>query len=329
MGKCERSTILETSNGIKVGIIGLVEKEWTEKINNSLPADLEYYEMLDVAQEIAPQLREQGADMVIALTHARQERDFNFCENLPEGVIDIALAAHDHWVEHHRFDNGVHLVRSGFDFKNLTYAEAYRVPESKRWNFKIVRRNINSDIKEDESMKQLGEELVKTIHRKLETQVGFTAAPLEARKEQCRTAESNYGNFLADLMRLYYDADCALINGGTFFGDRVYEPGTLYLKDIVNCFPFEDPIVVMRITGKALKEALENGVSDYPEPSPNFPQVSHITFTFDPSGNPGDRVRKVVACGKPLDMERKYSIATRSHMASGKGTWFPPLDENL
>ena len=47
-------------------------------------------------------------------------------------------------------------------------------------------------------------------------------------------------------------------------GDQVYAPGVLKLGDIVNCFPFEDPIVVVKVSGAALVRAFENGVSKLP-----------------------------------------------------------------
>ena len=37
-----------------------------------------------------------------------------------------------------------------------------------------------------------------------------------------------------------------------------------FLIDRNISFPFEDPVVVIRVTGKALWEALENGVHNYP-----------------------------------------------------------------
>lgn len=65
-------------------------------------------------------------------------------------------------------------------------------------------------------------------------------------------------------MRYYYEADACIMAAGTIRGDQVYPPGVLKLRDIVNCFPFEDPVVVIKVTGKAILEALENGVSNYP-----------------------------------------------------------------
>lgn len=318
MGRCERTKMIETSSGLKVGLMGLVEEEWTLKLNNSLPADLEYVDMKEVAKELGPQLRKEGADIVIVLAHARQERDYDFCENLPAGTVDLVLGGHDHWFEHKKFANGLHFVRSGSDFKNLAYVTGFKAESGDGWDFTVVRRNLTGDIEEDEGMRHLQDETVANIHKQLDREIGYTAVPLEARKEKCLVEETNYGNFLSDLMRLHHDADCALINGGTFSGDQVFLSGPLKLQHIVDCFPFEDPIVMLKVSGQAIKEALENGVSKYPEQDTRFPHVSNIRFSFDPEAEVGNRVFDVVLDGKDLDLEKHYTIATRSHLAAGK-----------
>lgn len=65
-------------------------------------------------------------------------------------------------------------------------------------------------------------------------------------------------------MRFYYNTDCALVGGGTMRGDQIYPPGVIKLGDIINCFPFEDPVVVIRLPGSSIVKALENGVSKLP-----------------------------------------------------------------
>lgn len=101
--------------------------------------------------------------------------------------------------------------------------------------------------------------------------------------------------------------------------DQIYPPGLLKLKDIVNCFPFEDPVVVLKVTGKALQEALENGVSNYPALEGRFPQVSNITFEVDYSRPPMQRIQNVMVGEEPVDQEREYVLATRGYMGRGKG----------
>ena len=41
-------------------------------------------------------------------------------------------------------------------------------------------------------------------------------------------------------------------------------------SDVMFSFPFEDPVVVVKVTGKALREALENGLNKYEEKDGKF-----------------------------------------------------------
>lgn len=66
--------------------------------------------------------------------------------------------------------------------------------------------------------------------------------------------------------------------------------GVLKMKDILSCFPFEDPCVVISVEGKYVLEALENAVGKYPALEGRFPQVSGIEFEFDPVSLMGKRV---------------------------------------
>jgi 5'-nucleotidase len=85
-------------------------------------------------------------------------------------------------------------------------------------------------------------------------------------------------------------------------------------------FPFEDPVVVIKLKGQRLLEGLQNGVSNHPALDGRFPQVSNITFTFDPSRDSRDRIVGVQVGGAPLDLIREYTLATRAFMVRGGGT---------
>jgi 2',3'-cyclic-nucleotide 2'-phosphodiesterase (5'-nucleotidase family) len=265
LGHCHTTYIWEASNGVKIGFMGLAEREWAEK-GNSLPQNLEYTEMIDAAEKIGPELREQGADIVIAMTHARQERDFRFGKGLPEGCVDMILAGHDHWWEHKIFDNGTHLVRSGSDFKMLSYITFWKKKDGKgRWDFEIVRRYVVRSIPEHKPTLEMTEKAMKRVRNRMERPIGYTITALDARNSTIKLKESNFANFVCDLMRLYHQTDVALMTGGTIKGDQVHTPGMVRLKFITESFPFEDSVVVIKVTGKALRTALENGVHNYPD----------------------------------------------------------------
>lgn len=234
LGHCERTHLWEASNGIKIGFMGLAEREWAEK-GNSLPLNLDYHEMLDTAKKVGPELREQGADIIIAMTHCREPRDLAFGEALPEGCIDIILAGHDHWYDQRFFKNGTMLVRSGSDFKMLSYIKAWKSNDGKRkWHFEVVRRDVMRSIPEHEPTREMAEKCMEDVRKKMERPVGYTIVALDARKSTMHRKESNYGNFACDLMRLYHGSDIAVLTGRTIKGDQVHTPGIVRLKFIVD-----------------------------------------------------------------------------------------------
>ncbi|KAL1859866.1 hypothetical protein Plec18170_001812 [Paecilomyces lecythidis] len=315
LANCEKTWMLTSSNGIKIGLIGLGEREWLDTIN-SLPPNIIYKSATETAKELVPELRAQGADIIIALTHQREPNDNKLAENMPPGLVDIILGGHDHYYAH-SIINSIHVLRSGTDFKQLSYIEAWR-KKTGGWDFSITRRDVMRAIPEDPTILSLVGKLTSSLKAKLEKPIGYTSKPLDARFRTVRTRESNIGNFVCDLMRFYHNADCALMAAGTIRGDQIYPPGILRLKDILNCFPFEDPVVLLKIKGQALMDALENGVSQIPALEGRFPQVSNIRFGFRPSAPPGSRITFAQVGGKDIKLQKDYVVATRGYMARGK-----------
>ncbi|KAI0133992.1 Metallo-dependent phosphatase-like protein [Xylariales sp. AK1849] len=316
IGNAKKTHMITSSNGIKVGLIGLGEREWLATIN-SLPPDLVYKSASETAKELVPELRAQGAEIIVALTHMREPNDNKLAEQT-DGIIDIILGGHDHYYNH-SFIKGTHVLRSGTDFKQLSYIEARRRKDhSNKWDIDIIRRDVVSAIPQHEETVKVVNKLTASLKTTLQKPIGYTAAPLDARFRTVRLQESNIGNWVCDIMRHHYSGDCCIMASGTIRGDQVYPPGPVLLKDIMNCFPFEDPVVVIKVTGKAIWDALENGVCQFPALEGRFPQVSNIRFTFNGSKPVGSRILEATIGDEPIDMERKYVLVTRGYMGRGK-----------
>lgn len=233
LGGVRKTYMLTTSENLKIGLIGLVEREWLDTIN-SLPPNLVYKSVAATARELVPKLRADGADIVIALTHQRQPNDDKLAENIPAGLVDMILGGHDHCYLH-KIVNGTHILRSGTDFKQLSYIEGIKSDTQKdRWMFNIFRRDITSQISEDPRSLELVGKLTAALKTTLEKSIGYTAVPLDARFSSVRLKETNWGNFVSDLIRCHYDGDCSLMAAGTIRGDQIYPPGVLRLRDIMD-----------------------------------------------------------------------------------------------
>ena len=59
--------------------------------------------------------------------------------------------------------------------------------------------------------------------------------------------------------------------------------GNITRSDVIEAMPWFNNVVVKKLTGQTILDALEFGVRNYPQPSGGFPQVSsEFSFEFDP-----------------------------------------------
>jgi len=145
--------------------------------------------------------------------------------------------------------------------------------------------------------------------------VGTALADLDGGKDAMRTGETALGDLVADVMREAAGADVALINGGTI---RAGIPaGPVTVGAIYNVLPFDNWLISFAITGKELRESLETGVSRVEVRDGGFPQVSGMSYTFDPKAPAGSRITAVSVGGAPLEDSRRYVLATHDFLAAG------------
>jgi 2',3'-cyclic-nucleotide 2'-phosphodiesterase (5'-nucleotidase family) len=71
------------------------------------------------------------------------------------------------------------------------------------------------------------------------------------------------------------------------------------------------------VTGRDLRAALENGLSQLPRGGGRFPQVSGISLEVDISKPPGSRILSMKVGDLPLDETRTYKVAINDFMARG------------
>ncbi|CAG8484242.1 16332_t:CDS:2 [Racocetra persica] len=374
----KKFVVLE-KGGLKLGIVGLVEKAWLETIPN-LPSDIQYKDFVSVGKELSTQLRDpngpHAVDLVIALTHCRLSNDILLAKEC-KNDIDLFLGGHDHFYyigkgcnvingwsrEEGKFagsdddakgDDGVRVVKSGTDFRELSIVELdidETTNEEGRTHKRIktinvTRREVTSSIVEDEHHANLVASETSEMRAKMSKPIAYTMTQWDCRSSNLRTQETAFANFVADLMFYAYqpciphNIDCAILCAGTIRSDSIYD-GEITLGDLLEIFPFEDTVVVIRVTGRQLWDVLQSAVSMVPKQEGRFPVVSGLKVEYNRNAEPGDRLRNVwfterqssIAddeedenisedpgphriIGK-LDMQKTYTVCTRAYLASG------------
>lgn len=305
-------------SGVRVGVIGLVEKEWLDTLWAIDPKEVTYIDYVKAGNRLADELLNEGCEMIIALTHMRTPNDIELAKHCPK--IDLILGGHDHVYEDIVI-NGTHIIKSGTDFRQFSEITVgtVRSPTDGKLPVSIRAVNVTAEYAVDEP---LATELAKysaTIESKLSTILGTFTVELDGRFSQIRTAETNLGNWVCDVLLSATGADVVMINSGTFRSDQVHPPGPFSMRDLVSIVPMRDPLVVLEVSGHVILAALENSVAMWPKLEGRFPQVSGISFVFDPAKAPGSRVdaRLVQIADEWINLEQTYTLCIKSYIFSG------------
>ncbi|MBV9210050.1 MAG: 5'-nucleotidase C-terminal domain-containing protein [Acidobacteria bacterium] len=314
--------VIREFQGIKLGIFGLTLPDTK---NTSRPGpNVDFRDSCETAKKIVAQMKAQGAQVIIALTHLSLAED-KALAHCVEG-IDLIIGGHEHTLLQSLAER-TPIFKMTADAREmgrfeLNISSATGKLQSIDWQ--VVQ--VNSQVAEDAEFAKVMSKY-DALMKELAVPVGRTSVPLNAKSKQSRTQETNIGDFIADAFRKATGADVALVNGGSIRADDIIPAGELTEREVLSILPFANPVVKLEVTGAILRKALENGVSqsaEQEEPG-RFPQVSGLRFSFDARRPSGSRVTAVTVGGQPLDDKKTYTLAASSFMAIEGGDGYEML----
>lgn len=308
-------TILDI-DGVRIGLTGQALTE-TPQVSNS--GNVRFSSLTASVREQTKTLRSEGADFTVAVVHAPRSQDL---ELFNTHAADLILTGHDHdlFLD---YDGRTAIVESSHDAHYVTMIDlTIRVgmSEGRRitsW-FPKFRAVDTADVEPDPAVLAVVHGYEAELSKELDVAIATSAVQLDSRTAAVRKGEAAIGNLFADAIRATTDSDVAITNGGGIRGEKVYPPGNaITRRDVLAEFPFGNHVVVLDISGKALRAALENGISLLPNPAGRFPQISGMSFEADLSKPSGQRVLSVRVGREPLDDSKIYKLATNDFLARG------------
>jgi 2',3'-cyclic-nucleotide 2'-phosphodiesterase (5'-nucleotidase family) len=306
--------IVRQLGGVRLALFGLTTPE-TSTLSKGA-ATLMFLDPIQAARDAVTRAHRLRADVIVALTHEDMAEDRRLAAAVPG--IDLILGGHEHVPLDARVGRTL-ILKAGSDARFLGRIDvlvsggrgAQRV-ESK-WELIPV----TDEVPARADVAALVTHYENLTADQLNVVVGATTLPLDTRGEVVRRQESAVGDLIADLMREALKADVALINGGGIRGDMVVPAGPLRRGDVLRMLPFANKVVKLEVSGMALREALENGLSQVEKAAGRFPQVSGIRYVFDPSRPAGSRLVSVTVSERPLDEKTHYTLATFDFILGG------------
>ncbi|SFE56602.1 bifunctional metallophosphatase/5'-nucleotidase [Roseivivax sediminis] len=323
LGDLRKSVVLETEGGTQVGVVSVLAEDTPE---TSSPGDnVIFSSTVDAAQAEIDALTERGIDKIVLLTHVGLPEDRRLAEELTG--VDLVIGGHSHTLLGDMegaagpypvmvgdvpiftaYAYGKYLGEIEVTFDDVgTVTEVSGAP-----------RLLDSSVSEDEEAKARVAELAEPLEELRQEVVAESTEAIEGSREACRAGECQMGNLVADAM-LARVADqgieVAITNGGGLRAS--IDEGEVTMGEVLTVLPFQNTLSTFRVTGAALKEALENGVSQIEEGAGRFPQVAGMSFAVDASAEVGSRVSDVMIGGEPLEEDKFYGVVSNNYVRNG------------
>ena len=307
-----RNGIIELDNGLKVGVFALMGD--SAIIVASRTGDIEFLDQHQVAREMVDDLKGQGAQVIVALTHSGLNEDKALAGDV-DG-IDVIVGGHCHTPLYEPvIENETIIAQTGayleyFGELELAYnAETKKVRLRNRENNRDFLVPVNSELHVHEDIADLIDNYLVELNNivSMVTEGRFndiydTVALLDFEIEDYRLPEeSPAGNFVTDAMRLAaQDAtgervDVAFQTNGSirrgFIPGKEHAPGVLSFYEITKAVGIgygDDgypgyPMASFYLTGKELYRLVEasaflaEGVS-----YSSFIQTSGLRYSYNP-----------------------------------------------
>lgn len=300
--------------GVKIGFFGLTSEETAYKTHPDNVEGIEFADSIATAQQMVDMLSDE-ADVIVCIGHIGMDESTEVTSedicNAVEG-IDLFIDGHSHSAIRGGFtaDSGTVIVSAGEYAQYLGHVTLYYTKDSIEIEADIIERVLP-----DGDVEDLIEEIESAQSDILDEVIGSTDVTLDGERGDVRTKETNLGNLIVDAMIYESGADIAFTNGG---GIRAsIDPGDITIGDIITVLPFGNYIVTTTVTGAQLKEALELGVSEYPETNGAFPHTANITFTLNSAAEVGSRVEDLMVSGVAVNDTDEFVLATNDFMYAG------------
>lgn len=344
------------SSGVKVALLGVT----THYIPNwELPGHIEGLTFLDALETVRSWVayirKHEQPDVLAVSYHGGFERDpqsgepterlsgenqgYAICMEI-EG-IDVLLTGH----QHRRLTgeiNGVTIVQPG-----VSGASCGRISiqlekrEGERW--RIVKKEArlldasSEGNSPDNTVLELTEEAEAAAQAWLDQPIGVLEDDLSV--DDPLSLRLREHPFMAFVHQVQMEATGAELSNAAFLSEQGGGfSGSITVRDISSNFIYPNTLTVLRLSGRDIKEALEQSARyftlndaedievhpDYLRPKPqhyNYDMWGGIHYELNIAKPPGSRVAKLERDGQPLDMNRSYSVVMNNYRASGGGDY--------
>ncbi|MHB1653644.1 MAG: 5'-nucleotidase C-terminal domain-containing protein [Desulfitobacteriaceae bacterium] len=312
-------------DGVKVGVIGIVDNvQFPDIIMPAYIANVDFKDPAPIVNDLAKQLRGQGAQIVVVLAHMGASTDstsgvvsgalVDFAKQV--SGIDAIFGGHTHTVVMTKV-NGIPVGVAGnygkgyLDLKITLNADGSVSAGDMKYTNDYPLYNVKTPVV-DPDVQAIVDKAVQDVGPTFNQVIGTAAFDLTRAQSGKPYGDSLLGNWAAEVTRNAASADFGFANNG---GLRIDVPqGDITIGEMYQLMPFDNTVVTMKMTGSQIQTVLEQAVQD----GGKGIQVAGLSFTYDPTRPAMQRVINMKKSdGALIASNQTYLVATNNFMGTG------------
>ncbi len=249
IGGMKESLLLKAGDYLKVGVFGATD-QFEDLYENK--HGFRNRDTLTSIKRAVNDLSNQGADLIIFLSHMGYEADLELAKSL-RGVVDVIVGAHTHTVlESPIVESGVIIVQAGSHGKYVGELKLEIDLEEKKiekYAGNLIKINLDSEC--DPSMTEILERGRKETNEFLSEILSYTEEPLP---------HEDIIKLMADGIRKFWDAEIGIMYGGAAIGGM--EKGELTRCKVLDiCKSMHSPVLI-EMKGKQIAGLIHDSLRE-------------------------------------------------------------------
>jgi len=313
-----RPYVMLRKAGVQIGVLGLTTEYTPYMVERKAFLPYEVTPSVEACRTFIPQMRREGAQIIIVLTHFPFYVDEGGISGELYEVLtqsppaDVFIGGHIPG-DYAGKVNGTVVLKAGFGGNSLGHARLWFDREQNR----VVEAECGILLTNREAKGRPSiQEYEKAVTQPFDAYFHETLATADEEWPMRLAEECKLGNFLADCMWEGAGVDIAYMNATTAGGAIC--PGPVTVEDITSVYGFSDNMMTAHITGAQIYELLELVYA--PERFGNNAGLLFsglIVYVDHTKPSPHKIQRITLRDGSPVEADASYTVATSEYMASG------------
>lgn len=315
---------LLTVNGVRVGLLSATtDVKGAAYIQRFIPPR-------QAVGDTTQALRQQGAEVVIALTHQTVKEDQELLAALGADAPDLIAGGHEHDRQSHQV-NGRFIVKADADATSAAVVRMNLAGKQPQTSLEFV--ELPGKYAADKLAQQqiahwderFGTEFCAEKGEPadcLNTVLGKTQVALQAEELTIRRFETNLGNWLADTAREQFagqGAQIAFLNAGGMRLNQDIPAGNVTRKHIDTLFAYPARLTMIRLTGQQLQQVVNHAITDWTG-NGRWLQLSGFAFRHDPDKGTAEQLSLVTPQGiRPVQPDETILAVVNDYLIDTNG----------